>query len=247
MKRYTWIVAIGVMAWASHAAAVTFSGRAVQDLWDYDNAIDPGGDTAIRVFGDGTTDSRISTGDQKFDLTPVFLGGQQYELTSARLTVWHYARTTPPTSLNALPIKARNLSPYLSDGVTLWTEANYNAAQRPAVDFSSSLAEGDLSASAPNTIFAISFELDVSKIDFQSAVDLGVLALALQTDQPAAQPPNPSILYRYYSREGSQAFFGDDRYAPLLELEATVVPEPTTVTLVGAALGLLTVLIRRKA
>ncbi len=230
------------------AAAVTLTLRPTDDVWVYENSVDPGSDPIARVWGDGTRSFKetyppgqnFSYTYLRFDLSS--LAGASYTVDRAVLRITSRAAGYTRQEAVDNPLEARGLGKDFREAT--W---NYSDPTNPN-PLPSLFGSGDASAYSSTGDWVIPIDLNQDRRAFGGFFNEAVridkalkLALTsrLRVDDMGGQP------YRIYTCD-----FPLVQRQPTLELtlrpgptavgDPVPVPEPATLTALATALAALT-------
>lgn len=238
-------LALGATCAGALAQNVNYSQIDSADARVYLFTPSPGDAEFMRMFGDGTTgvdpngwrpdQSTWAYGYMQWVLTG-FTPGTQYDVTSARLRVTHQLNPNWSPADNIPGLEVRMLG-------SNWDETfAFSNPNNPAPQ--SLLAMGDLSQYvATGADFNITFDLNTQAFEdhLNAALALGdKMSLAMTSAVLPLDVTPRRPYYSVYTRDAPVA-----GVAPLLEITATVIPEPGTIAAVGAGMAILA-LRRRK-
>lgn len=189
--------------------------EASEDVWVYSHASDPGGDSAMRIFGNGGRAVAASAGDLesfsygylKFDLTSLPKGKK---LESAELVVTPFGKPAMDPASKDWPLEARPLKGKFEEKTWFFEMAG---DVNPIAD--SIYGSGVIKTTTTDDVFEIRMNLlgEKSKFAVDFAKSPSTLYVALTSKYDASEQGMKGM-YKVYSRDNK-----DRTVRPRLELK----------------------------
>jgi hypothetical protein len=238
MKRL-FLLCSAFVVYAAHAQTLTESPT--DDIWVYTHATSGQTDPFLRAWGDGVNSLDpagyppsflYSYSYLKFDLGSIAAGS--YQVSSATLTFTHAAPGYTLAQGEATPLEVRQLAPNFDEAS--WTFGNASNPQPRAV-----ISTGSLANYQAGGEFELIVDLNTSGFEtlFNDAITEGEIAFALTS---AMNPGGAggAALYKMYSKDDP------GNRVPLLEIEYSPVPEPSTFMVIALGIGIAALARRRR-